>query len=82
MTGLALWGHLPAGETARHGESLQDQLQRCGPASSFQFLYNQGDQFIFMDTTHDQIELSEDCVGERSTVLISTDAVACVRRAG
>jgi elongation factor P len=36
----------------------------------FQFLYKQGDQLIFMDTTtYDQIELSEDFVGERSTFL-------------
>ena len=36
----------------------------------FQFLYKQGDQLIFMDTTtYDQIELSEDFVGERATFL-------------
>jgi elongation factor P len=36
----------------------------------FQFLYKQGDQLVFMDTaTYDQIELSEDFVGERATFL-------------
>jgi elongation factor P len=36
----------------------------------FQFLYRQGDQLVFMDTaTYDQIELSEDFVGERATFL-------------
>src|SRR5207302_9791755 len=36
----------------------------------FQFLYKQGDQLVFMDTTsYDQIELGEDFVGDRSTFL-------------
>jgi len=36
----------------------------------FQFLYRQGDQLVFMDiATYDQIELSEDFVGERATFL-------------
>jgi elongation factor P len=36
----------------------------------FQFLYKQGDQLVFMDTaSYDQIELSEDFVGERATFL-------------
>ena len=36
----------------------------------FQFLYRQGDQLVFMDTsTYDQIELAEDFVGERSSFL-------------
>jgi len=36
----------------------------------FQFLYKQGDQLVFMDTTtYDQIELPEDFVGERSSFL-------------
>ena len=36
----------------------------------FQFLYKQGEQLVFMDTaTYDQIELPEDFVGERSSLL-------------
>jgi len=36
----------------------------------FQFLYQQGDQLVFMDTaTYDQIELPEDFVGERAAFL-------------
>jgi elongation factor P len=36
----------------------------------FQFLYRQAEQLVFMDTTsYDQIELSEDFVGERATFL-------------
>src|ERR1700754_3980056 len=36
----------------------------------FQFLYKQGDQLVFMDTTsYDQIELGEDFVGDRATFL-------------
>src|ERR1041384_2842989 len=36
----------------------------------FQFLYEQGEQLVFMDTvTYDQIELPEDFVGERSSFL-------------
>ena len=82
MTGVAPWGHLPAGETARHGESLMAKISGIRPGQKFQFLSKQGDQLIFMDTTTcDQIELSEDFVGERSTFLVSTDETACVRRA-
>jgi elongation factor P len=37
---------------------------------SFQFLYRQGRQLVFMDTTnYDQIELDEDFVGERAAFL-------------
>src|SRR5215467_4673918 len=37
---------------------------------SFQFLYRQGDQLVFMDTsTYDQIELQEEFVGERASFL-------------
>ncbi len=37
---------------------------------AFQFLYRQGDQLVFMDTAnYDQIEISEDFVGERSAFL-------------
>ena len=37
---------------------------------SFQFLYRQGDQLVFMDaSTYDQIELHEDFVGERASFL-------------
>ena len=37
---------------------------------SFQFLYRQGDQLVFMDaSTFDQIELHEDFVGERASFL-------------
>ena len=36
----------------------------------FQFLYREGEQLVFMDTTsYDQIELPEDFVGERSLFL-------------
>jgi elongation factor P len=36
----------------------------------FQFLYRQGDQFVFMNTdTYEQIELAEDFVGERAAFL-------------
>jgi elongation factor P len=36
----------------------------------FQFLYRQGDQLVFMDTsTYEQIELAEDFVGERAAFL-------------
>jgi elongation factor P len=36
----------------------------------FQFLYKQGEQLVFMDTTsYEQIELGEDFVGDRSTFL-------------
>ena len=36
----------------------------------FQFLYRQGEQLVFMDTTsYDQIELGEDFVGDRATFL-------------
>ena len=36
----------------------------------FQFLYRQGEQLVFMDTTsYDQIELPEDFVGERASFL-------------
>jgi len=36
----------------------------------FQFLYRQDNQLVFMDTvSYDQIELSEDFVGERATFL-------------
>jgi elongation factor P len=36
----------------------------------FQFLYRQGSSLVFMDTdTYDQIELSEDFVGERAAFL-------------
>jgi elongation factor P len=36
----------------------------------FQFLYRQGEQLVFMDTTsYDQIELPEDFVGERALFL-------------
>jgi elongation factor P len=36
----------------------------------FQFLYRQDDQLVFMDTaSYEQIELSEDFVGERATFL-------------
>ena len=54
--------------------------QRFGTGSSveethverraFQFLYKQGDQLVFMDTTtYDQIELAEDFVGDRAAFL-------------
>jgi elongation factor P len=37
---------------------------------SFQFLYRQGHQLVFMDSTnYDQIELDEDFVGERAAFL-------------
>jgi elongation factor P len=37
---------------------------------TFQFLYRQGSQLVFMDTTnYDQIELDEDFVGERAAFL-------------
>jgi elongation factor P len=37
---------------------------------AFQFLYRQGEQLVFMDTTNfDQIELSEEFVGERAAFL-------------
>src|SRR5262245_53109835 len=37
---------------------------------SFQFLYRQGDQLVFMDaSTYDQIELHEEFVGERASFL-------------
>ena len=37
---------------------------------AFQFLYRQGDQLVFMDTTnYDQIELNEEFVGERVAFL-------------
>jgi hypothetical protein len=82
LTGLAPWGHLPAGETARHGESLMAKVSGIRPGQQFQFLYKQGDQLTFMDTmTYDQIEFREDCVGEHPTLLISTDETACVGRA-
>src|SRR3954447_11261453 len=36
----------------------------------YQFLYKQGDQLVFMETTtYEQIELAEDFVGERSAFL-------------
>lgn len=36
----------------------------------FQYLYRQGEQLVFMDTTsYDQIELQEDFVGERAAFL-------------
>ena len=36
----------------------------------FQFLYKQGEQLVFMDTTsYEQIELPEDFVGDRATFL-------------
>ena len=36
----------------------------------FQFLYKQGEQLVFMDTTsYDQIELAQDFVGERAAFL-------------
>ena len=36
----------------------------------FQFLYKQGEQLVFMDTTsYEQIELGEDFVGDRATFL-------------
>jgi elongation factor P len=36
----------------------------------FQFLYRQGDQFVFMNAdTYEQIELAEDFVGERAAFL-------------
>jgi elongation factor P len=36
----------------------------------FQYLYRQGDQLVFMDTTsYDQIELPEDFVGDRAAFL-------------
>jgi translation elongation factor P/translation initiation factor 5A len=82
LTDLAPWGHLPAGETARHGESLMAKISGVRPGQQFQFLYKQGDQLTFMDTmTYDQIEFREDFAGERSTLLISTDEVGYVRRA-
>jgi elongation factor P len=37
---------------------------------AFQFLYRQGEQLVFMDTTnYDQIELSEEFIGERAAFL-------------
>jgi elongation factor P len=37
---------------------------------AFQFLYRQGEQLVFMDSTnYEQIELSEDFVGERAAFL-------------
>ncbi len=37
---------------------------------AFQFLYRQGEQLVFMDSsTYDQIELHEEFVGERATFL-------------
>jgi elongation factor P len=51
------------GGTARIEETAVERRQ-------FQFLYRQGDQLVFMDTTsYDQIELSEDFVGERALFL-------------
>ncbi len=44
---------------------------------SFQFLYRQGRQLVFMDTTnYDQIELDEDFVGERAAFLQDGMAVS------